>query len=58
MFLQVRIPDNSTMYPYQVGHVPLALPPTTIETHVFSALKNASLISVRQLCDDDCQAFF
>ena len=44
------------MDPEQVGHLPLALTPSPIETHVFSAFQNASLISVGHLCDDDCQA--
>ena len=44
------------MDPAQVDHLPLALPPASTETHVFSALQNASLISGGQLCDDDCQA--
>ena len=46
------------MYQDQVGHIPLALPPATTETHVFAAFKNASLISVGQLCYDGCQVIF
>ena len=46
------------MDPEQVGHLPLALPPAATETPVFSVLKNESLISVGQLCDDVCQAIF
>ena len=46
------------MDPEQVGHLTLTLPPAAEETHVFSAFQNASLISVGQLCDDDCQAIF
>ena len=42
----------------QVGYLPLTLPPDATETHVFSALQNASLISVGQLCDDYYQAIF
>ena len=41
-----------------MGHLPLALTPSAIETHVFSELQNASLISVVHLCDDDYQAIF
>ena len=41
------------MEPEQVGHLPLTLPPDATENHVFSALKNASLISVVQVCDDE-----
>ena len=44
------------MDPEQVGHLPLSPPPAAIETYVFSALQHASLISVGQICDDDCQA--
>ena len=55
---RVRLPENRTMDPEQTGHLPLALPPAATETHVFSALQNASLISFGQLCDDDYQAIF
>ena len=41
---QVRLPDNSTVDPEQVGHLPLVLPPAATETHVFSALQSAYLI--------------
>ena len=44
------------MDPEQVGCLHLALPPAATETHVFSEFQNSSLISVGQLCDDDCQA--
>ena len=53
---RVRLPENITMVPEQVSQLPLALPPTATETHVFLAFKNASLISVGQICNDDCQA--
>ena len=55
---QVRLPDNSTMDPQQVVHLPLSIPPDVTETHVFSESQNASLISIGQLCDDGCQAIF
>ena len=58
MVPQVRLPGNRTVYPEQVGHLPLSLPPAATETHVFSALQNESLISVGQLCDDEFQAIF
>ena len=32
---RVRLPDNSTMDPEQVGHLPLALPPAVTETMYF-----------------------
>ena len=44
------------MEPEQVCHFPLALEPDSIENHFLSALKNASLIPVGQVCDDGCQA--
>ena len=44
--LRVRLPDNSTMNPHLVGHLPLALPPTATERHVFAALQNTTLLSV------------
>ena len=34
----VRLPENSTMEPEQVVHLPLELPPAATETNVFSAL--------------------
>ena len=56
MGTRVRLPDNRTMDPEQVGHLTLPLPPSATQTYVFSALKNASLIPVGQICDDGCQA--
>ena len=56
MGTRVRLPDNRTMDPEQVGHLTLPLPPSATQTCVFSALKNASLIPVGQVCDDGCQA--
>ena len=53
---RVSLPDNSTMDPQQVCHLPLETPPAATETHAFVALQNASLISVGQLCDDVCKA--
>ena len=52
----VRLPDNITMGPEQLGHLPLAIPPAATETHVFSALKNTSVISVGEIYDDGFQA--
>ena len=53
---QVIIHENSTIYPQQVVHLPLALPPSKTEKPRSSALQNAYLIPVGQLCDDVCQA--
>ena len=44
------------MDPEKGGHLPLKLTPAATETNVFSAFQNASLISVGQICDDECQA--
>ena len=52
----VILPDNNTMDPEKVGHSPLTLPPASTETHVFSALKNTSVISVGEIYDDGFQA--
>ena len=58
MGTRVILTDNSTMELEQVVHLPLALPPAATETHAFSAFQNTSLISIVQLCDDDCEAIF
>ena len=55
---RVRLPDNIKMEPDQVGHLHLALPTDSTETHVFPALQNAYLMSVGQLCDDGCKSIF
>ena len=55
---RVRLNDNSTMDPQHVENLPLELPPAATEINVFAALKNSSLISVGQICDDGCQAIF
>ena len=55
---QVRLTENSTMDPEQVGQLTLTLPPAATETCVFSALQNASFVSVCQLCDDYFQSIF
>ena len=52
----VILPENVTMDPEQVGHLPLALPPYTTETCAFQAFQNAYLKSVGRLCYDYCQA--
>ena len=51
----VTLPDNNTITPQHVGHqnIPLLSPKAT-KTYVFDELKSSSLISLGQLCDDDC----
>ena len=51
---RVRLPENITMDPDKVGHLPLALPPDATETYVYPALQNEYLISVGQLNENDC----
>jgi hypothetical protein len=42
-----------------VGNIPFAqLPLAATLTHVFPDLKSASLVSIGQLCDVDCEAHF
>ena len=53
---RARLSENINMDPDQVDYLLLALPPAATETHDFSALQNASLISVGQICDDEFQA--
>ena len=53
---RVILTEHLTMGPEKVGHLPLSLTPAATKTHLFSELKNASLISVGQLYDDDCQS--
>ena len=55
---RVILPENSTMDPQQVCQLPLSLPPTATETHVFVALQNTSLIPVGQICYDGFQSIF
>ena len=37
MIPRVTLPDNSTTYPQQIGHLTLELPPDATETHIFTA---------------------
>ena len=53
---RLRLPDNSTIYPQQVDHLPLAPPTAATETQAFVALQNASLISVGQIFGGFCKA--
>ena len=56
----VTLPDLSTIQANAAGQLNLG-PSLTKEAktaHVFEGLTNASLLSVGQLCDDDCTAIF
>ena len=54
----VQLPDSSTISATAVGRLPLPAPLTVSETntHVFDDLHIASLISLGQICDNDCVA--
>ena len=56
----VSLPDSSAMSTTETGILPLNnLLPTMAKTgNVFSGLTNSSLLSIAQLCDDDCIAIF
>ena len=53
----VTLPDNTTITATKKGEVPLSTKLTTKATtaHVLNDLQSASLISLGQLCDDDCE---
>ena len=58
---QVRLPDGKCIKATHSGHLPLRaynLAPTATRAHVFPHLRNASLLSLGQLCDDGCIAVF
>ena len=51
----VYLPDMSTVSATSKGSLPLPhLSPAAIEAHVFNNLPSSSLISLGQLCDDNC----
>ena len=52
----VQLPDSSTISATAVGRLPLPAPLTLLatKTHVFDDLQSASLISLGNLCDNDC----
>ena len=55
----VRLPNNEIMQAKLKGNLPLpTLPSTSTKAHVFQELQSASLLSVGQLCDSDCDAVF
>jgi hypothetical protein len=56
---KVCLPNNEIIQPTHVGNMPIQqLPPEATQAHVFPALKSASLVSIGQLCDVDCEARF
>jgi len=51
----VYLPNNTTITATEKGSLPIKhLSPKAAETHVLPGLKNSSLISLGQLCDDGC----
>ena len=56
----VKLPDNTHLHQIAVGQLPLhpTLSPQAQQGHVLKGLNNSSLLSIGQLCDDDCIAVF
>ena len=51
----VYLPDMTKITATQCGSLPIPnLSPTACKAHVFPRLQSASLLSLGQLCDDDC----
>ena len=52
----VQLPTNATTNKTKTGSIPLSVSLSTREkkSHVFDRLHSALLISLGQLCDDDC----
>ena len=56
----VSLPDNTVMTGTQQGHLPIAqtsLLPEATQAHVFPHLSSASLLSLDQLCDNNCKIY-
>ena len=54
----MTLPDNSTLTSTQRGSLPLKnLSAKATETTILDNLKSSSLISLGQLCDDDCKIY-
>ena len=51
-----QLPNNETMSATKTGNIPLAssLSAHAKRAHIFDGLHSALLISLVQLCDDDC----
>ena len=54
---QVTLPNNSSIQATKQGHLPLdlSLSKKATSTAILPSLKSASLVSLGQLCDDDCE---
>ena len=56
----VSLPDNTVIQGTEKGHLPLctaSLSQKATQAHVFPHLSSASLLSLGQLCDDDCKIY-
>ena len=55
---KVQLPNNDTMSASRTGNIPLgiSLRSHAKKAHIFDGLHSASLISLGQLCDDECVA--
>lgn len=58
--LSAKLPNNQCITPTSTGNLSLnpTLSTTAQSALVYPALKNLSLLSIGQLCDDDCLAVF
>ena len=54
----VTLPNKDILQSSKQGHLPLSTSSTANKALVFPHLTNSSLLSVGQLCDDDCVAIF
>ena len=54
----VQLPNNETMSETRTGNIPLAssLSNHAKKAHIFDGIHSASLISLGEMCDDDCVA--
>jgi hypothetical protein len=57
--IQVKLPDGSSIYSTHTCHINLpGLPEAATLAHIFPGLANHALISIGQLCDNQCEATF
>ena len=57
--ISVHMPNNEIIRSTTSGQLPIKkLSPTAKQAHVLPALTNTSLLSIGQLCNDDCIAIF
>ena len=57
--IDVLLPNNATMHSTHTGQLDIpALPPEAKTAHIFTELASGSLLSIGQLCDHGCSAYF